>query len=97
MSIQAIAWVLEYSQATMGDRCVLLAIANHTDSRGTNAWPSVATIMREALVSEREVRYAIQRLKQMGELDVHYCAGPRGSNRYSLTKMRQGFLLQPSP
>lgn len=93
MSIQAIAWVLECSQSVLGDRCVLIAIANHADSRGKNAWPSVSTIMREARVSERQVQCAVNRLKGIGELVVHYGGGLQGANRYRLPKMAQEFLF----
>ncbi len=89
MSVQAISWVLENSQARLGDRCVLIAIANHADSRGNNAWPSVRTIAREARLSTRQVQHALKRLCQIGELEVQWGAGPHGTNRYCLKQVSQ--------
>lgn len=70
MSIQAVAWVLEHSEATLANRLVLIAIANHCDARGWNAYPAVTLIAREALVDERTVYRAIDSLEEMGELRI---------------------------
>lgn len=70
MSIQAIAWVLEQSEATLADRLVLLAIANHADGKGWNAYPAVPLIAREARVDERTVYRALEALEKAGELTI---------------------------
>lgn len=79
MSIQAVAWVLEHSKAELADRLVLIAIANHCDARGHNAWPSAKHIAREARVTRRTVQRAIQSLEKLGELIVERRPG-RPSN-----------------
>lgn len=82
MSIQALAWVLEHSEATLADRLVLLAIANHADARGWNAWPAVDSIAREARVHRVTVFRSIEALESAGELTVR--RRPGRSNMYGL-------------
>lgn len=87
MSVQAISWVLENSESRLGARHVLISIANHAQSDGTGSWPSIATIGRESKLSEREVRYALRELEEMGELHTEIASGPRGCNMYTLQNM----------
>lgn len=68
MSIQALGWVLENSTTEKGDRLVLLSLANHAHTDGTDAYPSVATIMRETKLPERNVQYALKRLVDGGHI-----------------------------
>ncbi len=75
MSIQAVAWVLEHSEATLADRLVLIAIANHADARGWNAWPAVPLIAREARVDRATVFRALDALEGLGELCVKRRSG----------------------
>jgi helix-turn-helix protein len=62
------AWVFERSKATLGARLVLLAIAGHADREGCNSWASVKSLSEEALLSERQTRYALRELEKMGEI-----------------------------
>ena len=82
MSIQAVAWVLEHSEATLADRLVLIAIANHADARGWNAYPSVRLIGAEARCGRSTVYRAIEALERSGELVVHH--RPSDSNMYGI-------------
>jgi hypothetical protein len=68
MSVQAISWVLEHSQATKGARLVLFALANHAHQDGTNCWASVETLAKGAKLSERATQYALRQLEEMGEI-----------------------------
>lgn len=70
MSIQAVAWVLEHSESKLGDRCVIISIANHTDKYGRFARPSVRTIAEESNMHERNVQRCLQSLEEMGEIEV---------------------------
>ena len=90
MSIQALVWVIEYSQSRLADRCVLVSIANHCDRQGKNAWPSVDTISHEAKVSPRQVQLSIARLSKIGELSVARNQGPHGTNLYGLPMVTEG-------
>lgn len=94
LSVQAISWVLEFSESRLGPRHVLLSIANHAKSDGTGAWPSVDTIAHESRLSEREVRYALRELEKSGELQTETGEGPRGCNLYSLPMMGQSLQGQ---
>lgn len=85
MSIQAVAWVLEHSEATLADRLVLIAIANHADARGWNAWPAVPLIAAEARVDRATVFRSITALEELGEIDVQ--RRPGRPNRYGITAL----------
>lgn len=82
MSVQALGWVLEHSEAAGAARLVLIALANHADATGW-CWPSMATIAREARMSEDTARRAVRALELAGGLEVHL-GGGRRSNRYRL-------------
>jgi Helix-turn-helix domain len=93
MSIQALVWVIEQSEARLAARCVLLSIANHCDRLGENAWPSVATIAHESRCSESSVHEAIRTLQATNELKVDANMGPQGANLYSLPGVRSGMKI----
>jgi len=80
MAIQVVAWILECSEATMGDRLVLLSLANHARADGTGAWPSRRQIATEARLSERQVQRCIQNLERDGRITVQRGEGPHGTN-----------------
>jgi hypothetical protein len=63
MSVHVISWVLQQSQARLGDRLVLLVLADHARADGTAAWPAVETIAREARLSERQVQRCLRKLE----------------------------------
>ena len=87
MSVQAISWVLSHSKAKLGARLVLLSIANHARDDGTGAWPSIATIAREAHLSDRQAQYCIKLLQKIGEVQRQEGMGPYGTNLYSMPLM----------
>jgi len=82
MSWQAVTWVLEQSQSTLGARLVLLSIASHANREGKQSWPSVETICIETRLSRREVQYALRDLEELGELITH--ARKARTNSYEL-------------
>ncbi len=83
MSIQAVAWVLEQSQARGFARLVLIALANHADEDGI-CWPSQRRIASEAGISLGSVQPQIGKLETLGELETVEPGGPRRSARYRL-------------
>ena len=98
MSVQAMAWVLEKSESRLAARLVLLAIANHADSGGLNAWPSIRLIAAEARVTDRQAQRVIRELDKMGELIILAGQGPKGTNAYVLphvTTAPRGDNLSP--
>lgn len=69
MSVQALIWVLEHSRAEHSARLVAIALANHAGTDGGDAYPSIATIAREARLGESTVRAALEQLKELGEIE----------------------------
>lgn len=99
MSIQAIAYVLEHSEARGLARLVLLAIANHADALGMNAFPSVDQIAREARVHRATVFRSIAELERDGELEVVRGRGAGHTSLYQITfkKVAPCDLLRSHP
>lgn len=87
MSWQAVTWVLENSEATLGSRLILICIASHANREGRNAFPSIDTIAKETLMSRREIIYAIQSMEELGELIVIRGIGRGNPNHYELPKV----------
>ncbi len=69
MSIHPMSWVLRESEAKLGDRLVLLVLADHASDDGTGAWPSVATIAAEARLSTRQAQRCLRNLVAQGEIE----------------------------
>lgn len=84
MSIQALAWVLKHSKSKLGDRLVLLSIADNCHEDGTDAYPSVATIAAKARVDRRTVQRCVRNLVAMGELEVSPSRNDKGTLRYRI-------------
>jgi hypothetical protein len=85
MSIQAVAWVLEDENVPGFARLVLISLANHADTKTGHAWPSVATIAKEAHISSRSVHTYLGALKRNGYIDIEsgrHKAGQARSNNY---------------
>lgn len=90
MSVQALAWVFEHSQAELADRLVLLAIANHADNHNWTAWPSITQIGHEAKVSRATVYRALTNLTTLGELHITNHGRGRGNrNHYRIPQRSQ--------
>ena len=72
MSVQAIAWVLEQSEARGAHRCVLISIANHVTPEGSG-WVHVRRVCAEARCSPGTYARAVEEAIGRGELirEVH--------------------------
>lgn len=68
-------WVLHHAPVSGTDKVLLLGIANHADSEGGNAWPSVHTLAKYANVSERSVQQSLRKLEESGLIRVRRQAG----------------------
>jgi Helix-turn-helix domain len=72
MSIEAINWALNHAPIPTDQRnastlaIVLIALANHADSEGCNAFPAVKTLTRYTRLKERAVQYALRDLEKLG-------------------------------
>lgn len=71
MSIEAISWALNAAPIPRDRRdasslaMVLVGLANHADTDGRNAFPSLATLARYTRLSERSIRYALRTLEDL--------------------------------
>jgi hypothetical protein len=82
VSIKVMTWVWDHSRAKGSQHHVLLAIADCASDDGSNAFPSMAELVRKTRLSERAVQSSIRKLVALGELFVSTNGGPRGCNRY---------------
>lgn len=81
MSVKAMNAVFDHSEARLGSRLVMLALADNADDYGV-AWPGVKELARKAKVSERAVQYAIEDLSLLGELVIYLRKSPWRTNLY---------------
>jgi hypothetical protein len=68
VSIQAIEWVIDYSQARGAAWQVAIGLANFASKDGTNAHPSLTTLSRVSRVSRPKVPECLRRLQELGEI-----------------------------
>lgn len=80
MSIHILSWVLRNSPTRLGARLVLIVLADHAAEDGASAYPSVATIAREANLSRRAVQTALR------ELEAEKHIKPIGESRFGTTE-----------
>ena len=93
MSVEALHAVFEDRDVKGAAKAVLLSLANHAHADGTEAYPSVPTIMGESGLSRSAVFDALARLKDDGQI-VPY--GHRGQRVvYRLTRPAAGPVQQP--
>jgi Helix-turn-helix domain len=98
VSVQSTSWVIKKSGQKGSNLLVLLMIADHADTAGRNAYPSVSTLAAESRLSERGVRYILAKLERSSELVIERNAGPYGTHLYSLPGvMRDGFNVRGLP
>ncbi len=81
LSVHVVSWVLKHSEEKLGNRLVLLVLADYADSEGLNAFPAVATIATEARLSERQTRYCLRALEQSGAI-VNEGKSPLRTSQY---------------
>lgn len=81
------SWVLRHSEAQLGDRLVLLVLADHAREDGTGAWPSLETIAHQSRLSERQARRCLRNLEQSGEI-VETGRSKKGTHIYAFPKYK---------
>jgi helix-turn-helix protein len=98
MSIEALTAVWQHSKHSGSALLVELAIADFSHDDGGGAYPSIATLMKKARLSERSTHRAIAKVVKSGEMSVQPGAGPRGVNLYAIKLellRRRGVNLAP--
>ena len=78
------SWVFENSEATLGSRLVLLALADYAHDDGTMAFPSVQTLAAHTRMSERQVQRTLKRLAEEGHITAEG-KSRAGTTVYSVT------------
>lgn len=63
-------------------KLVLLAMADHADDEGGNAYPSVSKLANKCGVSERAIQYALKQLRVAGYLEVQKAASQHYPTSY---------------
>lgn len=81
MSIYVSSLVWKFSKSDGSTLLTALAIADFCDDDG-RAFPAVATLAKKARISDRSVQYALQSLRELGELQIEVGTGPHGCNTY---------------
>lgn len=94
MSIQALSYVIEHCEATLGARCLMFAIANHADERGENCWASVKTLAHEARISRTATQQALRRLEADEEIEASGVSD-FGTTIYRISGMQGGQVALP--
>lgn len=82
MSVRAMSAVWEHSRMKGAPLLLLLAIADHANDKGHDAYPSIETLRRKVRMGERSVRRIVRLLEEEGELRTSIGTGPRGTNEY---------------
>ena len=90
------SWVLRHSDATLGDRLVLIVLADHAREDGTSAWPSLETIAQQSKLSERQARRCLRNLEELGEIK-ETGRSRKGTHIYDFPKYRGGDNMTPDP
>lgn len=84
MSIKAMSWVWEESPASGAALLLLLAIADHAADDGSNAYPSIKTLMRKTRMSRSSVFRALKELVDYGWLRIESHGVGRDTSHYRI-------------
>lgn len=93
MSIPAVVWVFEHSEEKLGNRLVLLALAEFAHDDGSDSYPSIDTLMRRTRLSERQVRYCLRALEQSGAI-VNEGVSAKRTTKYRVV-LSEGAISAP--
>jgi hypothetical protein len=83
MSVKVMAKIWEAGPASLGDRFVLLAIADHANDEG-QAFPGVGSLARKTCMTERGVQKILRRLEADGWLLTDKRQGRYRCNLYTV-------------
>lgn len=84
MSIKVMTWVWDHAQVKGGELLLLLAIADHADDEGRNAWPSLNRLVERTRVDRRTVQRLLRSLERNRLIMIEPSAGPHRTNRYTV-------------
>jgi hypothetical protein len=84
MSVQALGWVLDYSDTTGSDRLVLIALANHVNKNTGSCNPGYDLLAHEARVHRATAIRCVNSLEQEGHITVVRNGGRHKVNEYCI-------------
>jgi hypothetical protein len=87
MSIKIMQEVWENAPVDQGTLLVLLALADSADEVSRTCYPGIDGLAKRSRLSERQVQYCIQRLRQAGVVIVSRNASPVKTNLYRITQI----------
>ena len=82
MSVKVMGDVWSNSKAKGSALLLELAIADHANDQGMNAFPSVEHLAQKTRLSVRQTQRLIKELGSIKEIQVAKNAGPKGVNYY---------------
>jgi hypothetical protein len=85
MSIEIMNQVWKSAPVDQGTLLVLLALADSADERTRTCYPGIESLAAKARLSERQVQYCLQRLREIGVIQVVRNASPVKTNLYRIT------------
>lgn len=92
MSIEAMSFVWRHFEGDPTAKLVLLSLADQANNAGWS-WPSQAYTAKRCMISDRQLRTWITRLKEQGWLEVH--PRPGKSDMYRVTTPEAHFRTTP--
>lgn len=78
--------VWKHAPVDQGTLLVLLALADAAEERSRTCYPGVETLALKARLSERQVQYCLQRLREVGIITVQRNASPVKTNLYRIVE-----------
>lgn len=87
MSIEIMTEVWKHAHVDQGTLLVLLALADSADERSRSCYPGIDGLAAKSRLSERQVQYCIQRLREIGIVEVTRNASPVKTNVYRITEI----------
>lgn len=96
MSVQATTWAWEHSESEGTTLLVLLAIADAANREGRKSCQSAETVGHMCRISSRSVRRHIQKLLDLGEVEIEGRSGVYGTNSYRLPALGHNYVLGQS-
>ena len=87
MSIEIMTEVWKHATVDQGTLLVLLALADSADERSRSCYPGIDGLAAKSRLSERQVQYCLQRLREIGIVEVKRNASPVKTNLYRITEV----------
>lgn len=86
--------VWERTDLSQSETLVALALADHADDDG-ECWPSLERIAVKARLKKRQTQRVIQRLEELGVIQVERAVGRRNTNCYRFHDQLKGVTATP--